>query len=259
MRVIAILQARMSSTRLSKKVLKPILGKPMLTLQIERLNRARELDNLVVATSEGADDDAIEDLCRTLDVDCFRGSIDDLLDRYYRAAKPWNPEHVVRLTGDCPLTDPRLIDAVIALHQKGEFDYTSNVSPPSWPDGLDVEVMRFACLEKAAKKARLPSEREHITFYFTKRPDEFRLGNLEGERNLTHLRWTVDQAEDFELINEIYEELYPDNPEFTTEDILSLLDARPELSTLNAGVMRNKGHLKSFEADKEFLGKTENP
>lgn len=255
MNTIAIIQARMSSTRLPGKVLKPILGQPMLALQIERTRRARQFDHLLVATSEGDDDDAIVKLCGKLGVECFRGSLEDLLDRYYQAALPHRPKHVVRLTADCPLADPMVIDAVITLHRDGGYDYTCNFDPPSWPNGLCTEVMRFDCLEKAAREARLPSEREHITFYFTKRPDEFKLGNLEGARDLSHLRWTVDRPEDLELVTEIYEALYPDNPEFTTDDVLALLETRPELSDINADITRHEGHLKSFEADKDFIKK----
>lgn len=251
--IFAILQARVSSTRLPGKVLKPILGKPMLSHQIDRVLQSRRIDQLVIATSTDPSDDQLEILCRQTGVSCFRGSLNDVLDRFYLAAKTRRPQHVVRLTGDCPLIDPEIIDAVIDFYLAGSYDYASNAIQPTFPDGLDVEVFRFSTLKQAWKEAALPSQREHVTPFIHQQPDRYRIGHYCNAEDLSHLRWTVDEPEDFKLITLIYETLYPANPDFTMQDILNLVDAKPELRTLNAHFMRNEGMLKSKQRDCEFL------
>ena len=250
---IAIIQARMSSSRLPGKVLKPICGRPMLDLHLERIKRAESIERIVIATSDGEDDDEIETLCDTLAIACFRGSLDDVLDRYFQAWRAFGGDPVVRLTGDCPLADPALIDQVVDLHIKGGFDYTSNIHPQLLPDGLDVEVMSGAALDKAWREAVLPSHREHVTFYFTENPELFKLGSLKGEEDHSELRWTVDYPEDFEMVRQIYEALYPSNARFGTDDILALLTQRPELSALNSAHKPGEGWVSAFERDKEYL------
>ncbi|KJR96191.1 MAG: spore coat protein [Peptococcaceae bacterium BRH_c4a] len=247
--ILAILQARVSSTRLPGKALMPLLGKPMLIRQIDRVRRAGLIDRLLVATSSDASDDPLEKLCLENGIVCFRGSMDDVLDRFYQAAKPGKPDHVVRLTGDCPLTDPRLIDRVIAFHLRGGFDYTSNTVNPTFPDGLDVEVLRFSCLRQAWEEAKLPSQREHVTLFLHRHPERFSIGSLKNGSDLSSLRWTVDEPPDFELVTRIYEALYPSNPEFATEDILALLAGNPRLMDINAGYQRNAGLQKSLLED----------
>ncbi|MCL6557416.1 MAG: glycosyltransferase family protein [Firmicutes bacterium] len=251
--ILAILQARVSSTRLPGKVLKPILGEPMLIRQIERVRRARRVDYLLVATSVDPSDDPIEKLCKENNVDCFRGNLDDVLDRFYKASRQFLPEHVVRLTGDCPLADPRLIDEIILHHLNGNYDYTSNTLEPTYPDGLDVEIFRFSCLEQAWREAFLPSQREHVTPFIYQHPDRFKIAGVKNSTNLAALRWTVDEPEDFALVSKIYEALYPSNPGFTTEDILSFLKEHPELLTLNSSYERNEGYQKSLRKDLFYL------
>jgi spore coat polysaccharide biosynthesis protein SpsF len=251
--ILGILQARMSSTRLPGKVLEPILGRPMLARQIERLGRSRRLERLVVATSQAADDDPIAGLCKELGLECARGSLEDVLDRFYQAALPFGPGHVVRLTGDCPLADWRLLDDIVDFAIKGGFDYASNTLKPTWPDGLDVEVVTFAALAEAWREAALGSEREHVTPFIHKRPDRFRLGSFEGARDLSTLRWTVDEPADLAFVRAIYERLYPGNPSFATEAILALLEQAPEIGALNARFLRNEGYLKSLAADGDRL------
>lgn len=250
MTIVAIVQARMSSRRMPGKVLNNILGRPMLALQIERLGWARTPDKLMVATSDQADDDAIAALCRQIDVACFRGARDDVLDRFYRCALAHEPDHVVRLTGDCPLADPDLVDRVVHFHLKGGYDYSSNVAPPTWPDGLDVEVMRFSCVAEADAEAQLPSEREHVTPFLRNRPERYRLGNVERKPDLSGHRLTVDEPEDFEKIRRIYERLYPRNPAFTFDDVMALLDADADLAALNAHIGRNEGMRAALVKDK---------
>lgn len=249
--ITAIIQARLSSSRLPGKVLKPILGRPMLELQIERVRRARRIDTLVVATSTAADDDPIAALCGKLGVRCHRGSLEDVLDRVHGAVLPDAASHVVRLTADCPLADPELIDRVIAFCVDGGYDYASNALEPTYPDGLDVEVMRFEALAAAWREATAASEREHVTPFLYKHPERFRLGSFKAERDLSQLRWTVDEREDFELIERIYHALYPKNAAFSTTDILSLLDSMPELKTLNTRHLRNEGYAKSVARERQ--------
>jgi spore coat polysaccharide biosynthesis protein SpsF len=256
-KVVAILQARVSSSRLPGKVLLPILGQPMLARQVERVQRARLFGALIVATSIDPSDDPIEALCKERQIVCFRGSLDDVLDRFFRAAEPLQPDHVVRLTGDCPLADPELIDRVITFHIQGGFDYTSNAIEPSYPDGLDVEVFRFACLGQAWKEALLPSQREHVTPFLHTQPGRFRIGSFRGPVDLSHLRWTVDEGKDFELVEKIYGLLYPQHPLFDMNDVLILLEKYPELKDMNSKYVRNEGLRKSLAEDEHFLRKGE--
>lgn len=250
--ILTILQARASSSRLPGKVMLPVLGKPMLARQLERVRRARLIGNLLVATSTDTTDEPIETLCRTEGVNCHRGSLDDVLDRFYQAAAVKNPDLVVRLTGDCPLADPEVIDAVIGFFLAGDYDYASNAVEPTFPDGLDVEVFRFACLKTAWQEARLPSQREHVTLFIHGQPDRFRIGSFRREPNLGHLRWTVDEPADLEFVRRVYETLYPQNPGFGMTEVLDLLSTNPEIGLINTGINRNEGLQKSLERDPQL-------
>lgn len=251
--VTAFLQARMSSTRLPGKVLRPVLGVPMLGRQIERLRRSRRMDQLVVVTSRDASDDRLARFCESIDVECFRGSLMDVLDRYYQAALCYRPDHIVRLTGDCPLADPELVDEVIGFHLGGGYDYSSNTIEPTFPDGLDVEVFRYAALERAWKEAVLPSHREHVTIFLYSHPELFRLGNYRGESDLHQLRWTVDEPDDLRRVRTIYRQLYPKNPNFGSSEIHALVSRRAKLFEWNDLPARNEGLLKSCLQDEVFL------
>lgn len=254
--ILAILQARVSSTRLPGKVLKNIISKPMLLRQIERIRRAKLIDKLIVATSLDLTDNPIETLCKENDIAFYRGSLNDVLDRFYQTAKPFNADHIVRLTGDCPLIDPQLIDAVISFHIKGGYDYSSNNFECTFPDGLDTEVFKYKCLEQAWKEAVLPSQREHVTPFIYQQPDRFKIGNFKNTVDLSGLRWTVDEPADFELISIIYNSLYSKNPKFTTNDILAFLDSHPDLKSMNTHHERNEGMKKSFDKDAIFFKST---
>lgn len=247
--ILAVLQARVSSTRLPGKVLKPILGKPMLARQLERIQRARRLSSVVVATSLDPSDEPLVGLCAEAGVRCYRGSLNDVLDRMYQAAQGFGCSHIVRLNGDCPLIDPGLIDLACQFHLEGGFDYTSNQTRPTYPDGLDVEVARMESLEQAWKEAVLPSEREHVMPFLYKHPERFKLGSIEGDIDLSRLRWTVDHQDDFDLVSAIYAALYPMKPAFTMADILVYLDAHPRLKTANTEHRRNEGYQKSLKED----------
>lgn len=253
--ILGILQARVSSTRLPGKVLRSILGKPMLAREIERILQAESIDRLIVATSANQEDDAIEELCSSVGIDCYRGSLEDVLDRFYQAAKKYNPEHVIRLTGDCPLIDPQVIDQLIKFHISGDYDYTSNALEPTYPDGLDVEAIRFSALEHAWRGSQLQSAREHVTLYLYQNPQLFKIGILKNSVDLSYLRWTVDELQDFELVSQIYESLYPLNPQFATQDILQYLDQHTDLKTKNTVLERNEGLKKSLNKDQPYQNK----
>jgi len=247
--ILAVVQARLSSTRLPGKVLRPILGRPLLQLQLERLNQSRSLDQIIVATSDQPSDRPLVQSCRDFGVDCICGSLDDVLDRYYQAARHCGAHQIVRVTGDCPLIDPVVIDQVIAQHVSGDYDYTSNVHPPTFPDGLDVEVMRFSCLEQTWRQAKLPSDREHVTPFIWRQPELFALSNVTNETDLSNLRWTVDEAEDFEFVSRVYQALYLTDPSFSTTQVLAFVAAHPELSELNKQFERNAGMRRSIALD----------
>lgn len=250
--ILGVLQARASSSRLPGKVILPIAGAPMLQRQIEQLQRAKRMDALVLATSDRADDDQVARIAASTGIGLYRGSLDDVLDRYYRAAAQHRPDYVVRVTGDCPLADWDVIDRVIDVAVEGGFDYASNTLNPTWPDGLDVEVATFAAIETAWREADTKLEREHVMPFITGRPERFNLGNVENDRDLSGLRWTVDEPRDYDFVGAIYDALYPANPTFTTEDVLALLAERPELADLNTGIIRNEGLLKSRAAEKDM-------
>ena len=254
MKILAIIQARTSSSRLPNKILKPILEKPMLIHQIERVQLSKMINHLVVATSKDASDDQLVDLLKSSGIEHYRGSLKDVLDRFFQTASIYNPEHIVRLTGDCPVIDFEIIDKVIELHLDKNFDYTSNAPGlgVTFPDGLDVEVIRFDILKEVWEKSRLPSEREHVTPYITRHPELFFVGHYASNHNLSKYRWTVDEPEDFVLVEKIYQALYPLNKAFKMEDILQLMNNNPEMKLINHKIGRNEGMKKSLIEDKEW-------
>ena len=244
-----ILQARTSSTRLPNKVMKNILGKPMLEHQLLRLKQLKSVDNIIVATSDRGSDDAIEELCHKINVHCFRGSLDNVLERYYNAYLQYPSEHIIRVTGDCPVIDINIIDKVIKLHMSTGADYSSNCSPATLPDGLDIEIFTANALVKSWQQATKPSELEHVTPFIRSHPELFTCKNYYHPTDYSHLRWTVDEPEDFELIQQIFENLYPHNAFFDLEDIVDLMVRKPELVNVNRRFKRNEGLAKSLLAD----------
>lgn len=236
--IVTIIQARMSSTRLPKKVLLPILGKPLLIRMIERVQSAKLIGQLVIATSTNSDDDEIEKLCAGNNLICFRGHLIDLLDRHYQAGKKYEADAVVKIPSDCPLIDPKVIDKVLKYYidNSDKFDFVSNLHPATFPDGNDVEIFSFSALERAWKEAGKQLEREHTTPYFWENPDKFKIANVVWETGLdfssTH-RWTIDFEEDYQFIKKVYEELFPNNPAFGLNDIVNLLNEKPELAAIN--------------------------
>ena len=247
--VAAIVQARMGSTRLPGKMLIPLYEeKGALELMLGRIARAQRVDRIVVATTVGAADDALATLCARLGFDCFRGSENDVLDRYYQAARRMgSPSVLVRLTGDCPLHDPDVVDEVIGAYEEGGADYVANVEPPTYPDGLDTEVFSFGALESAWRDAALKSEREHVTPYIRNHRERFAVRNVACSTDWSSLRWTLDEPADVEFIRAVFSAL-GDRP-FGMRDVLELLRRQPALLRLNAGIIRNEGYLKSLKED----------
>jgi len=210
-------------------VLKPLLDKPMLARQIERLKRCRSLDRLIVATSTERSDDAVVKVAQQEGLATFRGSLDDVLDRYYQAAKAYDATCVVRLTADCPLTDPRLVDFVAQLTINQNCDFATNSFVRSYPRGLDVEAMPISTLEALWRDTNDCRDREHVTPLVYAHPERFRIGSVAIEIDLSALRWTVDYQTDFDFVARIYQALYPTNPEFGMDDILSHLILNGEI------------------------------
>ena len=239
MRTVAIVQARMGSTRLPNKVLKPIGGTPMIELLLARLAQARELDEIVVATTDDPRNIPLRELVRKLGYQCYLGSEADVLDRYVGAARQALAEVVVRITGDCPLVDPDLVDQVIRCFKSSEVDYLSNTSPPTYPDGLDVEVFTFAALEKAWQETRNPFDREHVTPYLREQ-GRFRQASFNNNEDLSGLRWTVDEAADFEVVEKVFQYFAP-GITFTWQEILCLQRCQPEIFQANQHLIRNEG------------------
>ena len=240
LRIVIVVQARMLSTRLPGKVLMPLHGRPLLLRMMERLARVTLADHLVVATTEDAADDPIAALCAEAGLDCFRGHPTDLLDRHYQAGRTRAADAVVKIPSDCPLIDPAVVDRVLGFYREapGRWDFLSNLHPPSYPDGNDVEVMPLPLLERAWREAVRPLEREHTTPFFWDQPERFRIGNVSWEsgRDLSRShRWTIDYIEDYRLIAAVYDALMPVEPAFGLDAILALLDRRPDIAALNAG------------------------
>jgi len=234
--IVAIVQARMDSARLPGKVLKPVLGKPLLWHLVNRLRHSKLIDKIVIATTIEPEDAPILELASEMDIDTFRGGTEDVLDRYYQAARYYEADAIVRITADCPLIDPQVTDKVIRcyLDNRGRFDYVSNMHPPTFPDGLDTEVIPFDTLERGWKEAKKPYEREHVTPYIWDNPEKFRIGNVQNDEEL-HLkeRWTIDYEEDYLFIKQVYEHLYSNRRMFYIKDILGLLDREPEIRKIN--------------------------
>lgn len=252
MNVVVVCQARTTSSRLPGKVLLPLTGEPVLVRQLERMAAVKTPCTVVVAIPTDSDDDPLEALCRAQGVPCYRGHPTDLLDRHLGAARAYEADAVVKIPSDCPLIDPAVIDRVLEtyLADPERYDFVSNLHPATWPDGYDVEIMSRACLEEAGREAKKPHEREHTTPFFWDQPDRFRIGNVtpaDGrDLSMSH-RFTIDYPDDYRFLQAVYDALWtPERPVFSLDDILVLLEARPDIYALNAryaGVNWYRHHL----------------
>ncbi|MFM8154865.1 MAG: cytidylyltransferase domain-containing protein [Actinomycetes bacterium] len=245
MTILAIVQARMTSTRFPGKVLSPLLGEPMILRQLERVCRARHLESLIIATSTDPSDDPLVEVLETAGYSVFRGPLDDVLARFIGAIDDFQSrtgcmvDVVVRLTADCPLASPEVIDEVIDVFQSSAADYVSNTMTPTFPDGLDVEVIKVEVLREVASVAIDPPEREHVTLGVYRRNRTYAIGNYSDSRNNSDLRWTVDTPEDLAFVSQVYEALYPNDCEFEYQDVLDYLQNYPERSRTIRDAARN--------------------
>ena len=237
-KVLAIVQARISSSRFPGKVMKPVEGKPLIEHVLLRLSKSRLIDKVVLAMPTDPENNKMGRYISQLGFDVFRGSESDVLDRYYKAAKRYNADVVVRVTGDCPLIDYEVTDKVIQFFLNNDFDYVSNINPPTFPVGLDTEVFAFESLEKAWKEAGQQYEREHVTPYMRK-SDIFKVGNVENVSDWSSERWDVDKAEDFDFVSSIFHH-FTGQRYFGMEDILNLKEKMPELFDANQDLRRNE-------------------
>lgn len=242
MNIVAIIQARMTSTRLPGKVLLEVQGKPLLEYQIERVLRSKLLNDIVIATTINDTDNPIVEFCERVGIKYYRGSEHDVLSRYYEAAKKNNADVVVRLTSDCPIIDPVELDKVINtyLTSMDAYDYVSNSLIRSYPRGMDTEVFSFKALEMTYQNATKNYEREHVTPYIYQNESIFEIKNVKYKEDESKHRWTVDTPEDFELICKIIEELYPLNRNFSLEDILNIFNLYPEWFDINKHIEQKK-------------------
>jgi len=234
-----IIQARMGSTRLPGKVMEVVSGKTILEHIILRLKRVKKIDAMIIATTENEKDNIISETAKDLGVGVFRGSENNVLKRYFDAASKFNLDIIVRITADCPVIDPEIIDKTIDLFlEHSHIDYVSNTIERTFPRGLDVEVFNFSALKKAYQEAREEHEKEHVTPYIYSNPDKFSIFNYKNKRNYAYYRWTVDTKEDLALISVIYDKLYPKNEEFSFKDILLLFEKYPELIKINQHIIQ---------------------
>jgi spore coat polysaccharide biosynthesis protein SpsF (cytidylyltransferase family) len=246
-----IIQARMGSTRLPGKVMMAVSGKPLIGHMIDRLRQAKLVDRIIVATSTDSSNDGMCDYLKNIGIDVFRGSEDDVLERFYLAAKLYDLKYIVRLTADCPLVDPQIVDRFISEYFTQKADYLA--SGQTWAEGLDTEVFSFPLLETAYKNARKSSEREHPTLYFHNHPQLFNIVKSLSPTDDSKYRITVDEPQDLEVVKHVFQALYKDGASyFGINEIKSYLDKHPEIYKNNSSIIRNEGLIKSLKADKDI-------
>lgn len=240
MKVYAIIQARCGSTRLPGKIFMNIDGKPLLWHVVHRLRYAELIDDIVIATTTNSKDDATEEWCKQNEVKCFRGSEDDVLNRFYGAATTFPCDIIVRVTADDPFKEPSIIDKIIKKLIDENLDLATNVLPPFFPEGLDCEVFTFDVLQTMEKTTNDAYDREHVTPYIYNNQDKFKIANVSSECQLSQYRWTIDNEEDYEMVNAIYENRKDGNDEILLmEEILGILDENPEIVSINSNVKRS--------------------
>ncbi|PKM52704.1 MAG: UDP-N-acetylglucosamine 4,6-dehydratase (inverting) [Firmicutes bacterium HGW-Firmicutes-7] len=256
--IIAIIQARMNSSRLPGKVMMEFCGIPNIYHVYNRVKASKKVDEVIIATSSNSADDRIAEYCHDKNIVCYRGSEDDVLDRYYKSIDQYklsDGDGIVRITADCPLIDSDVIDEVVKVFLENQYDFVSNIQPPTFPDGLDVEVMSYRLLEEMWRNAQKPLEREHITQYLYNNIHKYAVANIENEIDISSYRWTLDEVEDYSFIKEVYESLFPINPAFGKNDVLKYLESNQDLIKINQIYKRNVGLEKSIEIDRQHVEK----
>ena len=247
-KVVATIEARMTSSRLPGKVLLPVLGKPLLYYLVERIKAAKTIDTIVLATTTNTTDDVLEDFARSMGIAVFRGSEDDVMSRVLAAAENNNADIIVQITGDCPLIDPELIDQVVRTFKVNVVDYVSNCHVRSYPDGMDVAVFSAATLKKSEGLTGDPYHREHVSVHMRENPDVFPAIHLvsPSDSYWPELGLTLDEQPDYELIKKVIEYLWPTTPNFRCKDVVDLLRRKPNWVTLNESVERRSWNLDSI-------------
>ncbi|PKP60159.1 MAG: acylneuraminate cytidylyltransferase [Candidatus Altiarchaeales archaeon HGW-Altiarchaeales-2] len=247
--IVAIIQARTSSTRLPGKVFLKLKGKLLIWHVFNRISYSKYINEFVLCTSTDKSDDELENFAKISGIKCFRGSLNNVLERFYFAAKKYQADIIVRVTADDPFKDPKVVDKAIKILMENDFDYVSNTIKPTYPEGLDIEVFTFEALEMAYKEAKLHSEKEHVTPYIWKNDKTFNICNFVNKNNISNLRFTLDYEEDFKLTEIIYDELYRDWNIFYLEDILNFLSKNPEITKINSKFIRNEGYIKNIKEE----------
>lgn len=246
-----MIQARIGSTRLPGKVLSKIENKPILWHVINRVKKIPSVKEIILITTRKQKDQLLLKIAEKNKIFSFTGDEFDLLNRHFKCAEKFNADPIIRITSDCPLIDPYLVEKILQVYLKNNYDYVSNTINPTFPDGLDTEIFSFNALKKATKNAKLKSEREHVSPYFVKNPKKFKLFNYENKKDLSNLRWTVDEKKDLKFVRKIYARMKPKYL-FSMSDVLKVLSKEPNLSEINKDIMRNEGCIKSLRYDKKL-------
>jgi len=257
MKIDCIIQARMGSSRLPGKVMMKVDDEnTILDSMINQLKFCKLIDQVIIATSKKIEDDVIENFCKNKSLNYFRGSENDVLDRYYQCSKKFKSEIIIRMPADKPLLDPTVVDRVVENFSKNNYDYVTTFLPSTFPSGTEVEIFSFTALEKAWKESELPSEREHVTPYIHKNPEKFQISNFKNDVDLSRFRWAVDEKEDLILVQNIVSKI--DHEPILIKDIINILEKEPEIFKINSNVNRYAGNEKSEKEDIEFLKNKEN-
>lgn len=246
-----IIQARLGSRRFQKKVVEDIENRPVIWHVINRLKQVKKIHQIILATTKNEEDKILLEIADKNNIIGYSGNSEDVLDRYYECAKKFSADHIIRITGDCPLLDPTLIDQMIEFFEKNNFDYISNTLKPTFPDGLDVEIFSFKTLETIMEKSNLKSEREHVTTYLKTHLNEFETYNFTNDKDFSHHRWTIDEKEDLEFIKKIYS-LSNSKLTLNMQEILDIISNNPQLSEINKGIDRDQGYQYSLENDEKI-------
>jgi len=245
-KITVMIQVRSSSTRLPKKALKKIEGKPIIWHMINRVKKIKSVEQIILITTQKKEDRIFLKIAKENGILAFQGSEHDVLDRHYQCAIQYDADPILRITSDCPLIDPLLVEKMLQIFLKNNYDYVTNREPPTFPDGLDTEIIAFSALKKTTKYAKMSSEREHVTSYITKNSNKFKIFNYRNKKDLSHLRWTVDEKRDLDFVKKIYFQMKPKTL-FSTNTVLKILAKEPSLLRINQGIIRNEGHAKSLK------------
>ena len=244
-KITVMIQARIGSSRLPNKILEKIENKPMIWHVINRVKQIKSVQQIALITTKEKSDKVLLKIAEDEGIIGFAGSTDDVLDRHFQCALNIDADPIIRITSDCPLIDPFLVEDILQFYLSNDFDYVSNTIIPTYPDGLDAEIFSFNTLEKLVRHAKLHSEREHVTTAIPKNPQLFQFSNYKNKKDLSSFRWTVDRPKDLQFVREIYSRMMP-RTIFLMDDILKIISNEPHLLEINKGISRNEGHLKWF-------------